>query len=97
MATHLLPQYSSLKKIIAQRAPDLTEKCHSLCDCRGSLRTKNVKWTVLPYTIYKKSCYTTIVGRSETEGCLFNDSVRCVAMRLSLFVRVIVDESTPYE
>ena len=28
-----ITQYGSLKKIIARRAPDLTDKCHSLCDC----------------------------------------------------------------
>ena len=38
-------QYGSLKKIIARRAPDLTDKCHSLCDCnaRELAMTKNVK------------------------------------------------------
>jgi len=33
MATHVIPPYGSVKKVIAQRAPQLSEKCHSLCDC----------------------------------------------------------------
>ena len=40
-----ISQYSSFKKIIAERAPGLAEKCHSLCDCnpRKLAMTKNVK------------------------------------------------------
>ena len=41
-------------------------------------------------------CYT-FFFRGETEGSLFNDCVRCVAIEIVDLLLEIVDRDTPYE